>query len=216
MVMFVLLSFPFFGNAQIGDIINRDRDREVVSKPTRSTSTIDLNRLARSITYGMPSEATKSKAIFNWIAANIAYDHSLHTNKKLQREIYTSETNVVQEALERKKALCGGYAMFFRDLCAEVGIKAEIVHGYTKLHNGQTRTSNKVNHTWNAVKIAGQWQLLDITWAKSHSQDFRPNLFWYHTAPTDFIKTHYPQNKKWTFLKNPMSLDQFDRPVLSQ
>lgn len=215
-VFLALIVVPTFGNAQIGDVINRDHGKRSTSTPMRAEHKIDLNRLARSITDGQRSEEAKSKAIFNWIAANIAYDHTLHTSKTLQKEIYTSEANVVQTALKRKKALCGGYAMLFRDLCAEVGIKAEIVHGYTKLYNGQARTTNKVNHTWNSVKINGQWKLLDITWAKSHSRNARPNLFWYHTSPNDFIKTHYPENKQWTLQRNPISLKEFDKPVFSQ
>ena len=53
-------------------------------------------QLARSITSGHASEEAKVKALFVWIANTISYDHELQNSRKLQKEIYTTEENVIK------------------------------------------------------------------------------------------------------------------------
>ncbi|MAP53637.1 transglutaminase domain-containing protein [Altibacter sp.] len=172
----------------------------------RSTTT---GQLARAITKNATTHEEKAWAIFNWIVRTIDYDHELSASRKLQQRIYTSENSIIKNALERKKALCGGYAFLFQELCAQVGISSEVIHGYTKQYAAQTKRE-KVNHTWNAVKLNDQWYLLDITWAKSHGSSSEPDTFWYRTPPKDFIYTHYPEDTKWTLLRHPISKKEFE------
>ncbi|MCW8981807.1 MAG: hypothetical protein OQJ83_10520 [Altibacter sp.] len=180
-------------------------------KPEKGSTT--TGQLARAITKNAISSEEKALAIFKWIVRTIDYDHELSASTTLQERIYTSEKNIIKNALERKKALCGGYAFLFQELCAQVGISSEVIHGYTKQYASQANR-NKVNHTWNAVKLDGNWYLLDITWAKSHGSGYEPDTFWYRTAPKDFIFTHYPEDTKWTLLRHPISKKEFEtRPA---
>lgn len=180
--------------------------RQKVAKPKKACP---IHNLAGAITKGLRTDEEKSLAIFNWITTNITYDHQLMFEKDLQNTIYTSESNVVNQVLKRRKALCGGFAFLYRDLCAAVGIQSKAIHGYTKTPGLQRKTNN-VHHTWNVVKLNGQWTLLDITWAKSHSTNNFPNRFWYATTPEDFIKTHLPEEPQWTLLDYKWSLREFD------
>jgi len=163
---------------------------------------INTKNLAQQITRGKTTDAEKAKSIFLWIATTITYDTELRLNRNLQKEIYISEANVISQVLKRKKALCGGYAFLFKQLCTDVGIKAEVVHGFTTQSNEIKNTSGTPEHTWNAVFLNGTWQLLDITWAVSHGSTNKPQWFWYHTKPSDFIKTHLPKEKKWRLTHN--------------
>lgn len=162
--------------------------------PSRKTHT---KSLAQQITRSKTTDVEKAKSIFIWIATTIQYDTELRLDRNLQKEIYTTEANVITQALRRKKALCGGYAFLFKQLCEDVGIKAEVIHGYTKQGTTLKKTSAIPEHTWNAVFLNGTWELLDITWAISHGNPSAPHWFWYCTKPSDFIKTHVPQEKKW-------------------
>ncbi len=90
-------------------------------------------------------------------------------------------------------------------------IESQVIHGFTKI-SGVVRKNDKVHHTWNAVKINGQWKLLDITWARSHSLDSNPNEFWFATSPNNFINSHLPENPRWTLLNKRISLAEFDLP----
>ena len=172
------------------------RSDHITKGETHSIKTKKSNtqKLALEITRGKQTNAEKAKAIFQWITTNIEYDNELRLNRKLQKEIYTSEENVVYHALKRKKALCGGYAFLFKQLCEAIGIKAEVIHGFTKQGNTIHKTSQKPEHTWNAVYLNAEWKLLDITWAVSHGSPGKPRWFWYATKPSDFKKTHVPQN----------------------
>jgi len=211
---FILLLFLGFGInsfAQIGAIIGEDNfDRNNSSIKVKPFST---SKLAFSITQNATSDSERAFEIFKWITRNISYDHELMRSKNLQKEIYTSEENVIKNALERKKALCGGFAFLFKQLCEDVGISAEVIHGFTKKYSGKVQKSKTPEHTWNAVKLNGKWQLLDITWAISHGAPKSPDNFWYLVKPSEFILSHYPENTKWILLKNPVSFLEFQKTV---
>lgn len=165
----------------------------------------NLNRLANNIVNGKYGEAQKAEAIFLWIAHNIGYDHELRFNIQLQKEYYQSKEKIIAKVLHRKKALCGGYAFLFEAMCKQVGIEAKTVHGFTKLTNNY----QKPNHSWNAVKVNGRWQLLDLTWSISNGNSSMPDKSWYFTNPEVFIRSHLPEDLNWAFLKNPPSLREF-------
>lgn len=209
-----LLFFCFSAYSQIGNVISQPSiapERTlVVSKKAITTYQAKLHKLALEITKHHTSEAEKATAIFYWIASTIEYDTSLRLDRKLQKQIYISEEKIIQAVLKRRKALCGGYAFLFQALCKEVGIKAEVIHGYSKKYI-PTSKKRKIDHTWNAVKLNGSWKLLDITMARSMSRTGKPDTFWFDTAPSDFIKTHYPEDIKWALVSRPISFLEFNQ-----
>ncbi len=194
--------------AQIGAIIGNDnRHYDRVSE--KGKAPFSTTKLAFAITKNATSEKDKFFAIYKWIASNITYDNELRLSSELQKEFYTSEENVTKKVLERKMALCGGFAFLFKRLCENVGVSAEVIHGYTKDYSGKIQESRKPNHTWNAVKLNGKWQLLDITWAISYGSNNKPDDFWFLTRPADFILSHLPEDRKWTLLGNSISYSEF-------
>ncbi len=210
---FVFLLFLFIGFnciAQIGAVIGNDGNYKK-SVPQKSKSTFNTKALSLKITKSARTDNQKATAIFKWITSNISYDNELRRNLKLQNEIYTSEENVIKKVLERKMALCGGFAFLFKKMCGDVGISAEVIHGFTKNYSGKIQKNKKPDHTWNAVKLNGEWQLLDITWAISHGTNRQPDSFWYLIKPSEFILSHYPENAKWTLLKNPKPFSEFQK-----
>ena len=189
-----MLCFAETTTAQIGNIIIKKQTTKIKKNTTISNLDKDLYRLSRIITKNAVTENEKSQAIFNWIATTITYDNELHHSKKLQKQFYTTEANVISQVLKRKKALCGGYALLYRELCESAGINAKIVHGYTDKMGGKPKITGTVNHTWNQVKLNGNWYVLDITWAISHGTPNKPNTFWYKTKPRDFYRSHLPED----------------------
>ena len=177
--------------------------KQVISEKTTTGA------LARAITKNSKSDAEKVQAIFYWIATNISYDHELQNSRSLQQEIYRSEENVIKNVLQRKNALCGGYAFLFKELCERVGISSEVIHGYSKKYSVKVAKDPKVDHSWNAVKLNGKWQLLDVNWAVSQKLNSGINTYWYLTRPEHFIYTHYPEDPRWTLLKHPPSRSEF-------
>lgn len=166
-------------------------------------------QLARSITSGHASEEAKVKALFVWIANTISYDHELQNSRKLQKEIYTTEENVIKHVLKRKKALCGGYAFLFTELCTRLGIESKVIHGFSKKYTPGAYKNKQVDHSWNAVKINGKWELLDINWAVSMKEGEKISMYWYLTNPEHFIYSHFPADPKWTLLDRKVSREEF-------
>ncbi len=207
-LLIFFLGCTLFANAQIGAVIG-GAEIEIRPNEVKGLEPLSTKKLAFSITRNAASDSEKVFEIYKWIAENISYDHELMRNEQLQKQIYTSEENVVRAVLNRKKALCGGFSFLFKKLCADVGISAEAVHGYTKKYSGRITNRKTPDHTWNVVKLNGKWNLLDITWAIGHGTDGKADNFWYLVNPSEFILSHYPQDQKWTLLKNPISREKF-------
>ena len=211
--LFLIILSIFFskiGYSQIGDVINARTSSEII-KPLLKETRLDTKKLAKFITKNSHTDSEKAKTIFIWIASNIAYDNELRTNVQLQKSIYTSEKNVLKNVLERKKALCGGYAFLYQELCEQVGIESRVIHGYSKKYYKTSSKRKQADHTWNAVKINGKWRLLDLTLARSQQKNNKPNMYWFDTNPDFFIKTHYPENIKWSLTYNPISQSEFEK-----
>jgi transglutaminase/protease-like cytokinesis protein 3 len=207
-VFIFFLGFVFSSSAQICAVIGKNKDYE---KPTskKQRSSYSTAALAFAITKDAASDEDKVLAIYKWITSNISYDNELRLSSTLQKQFYTSEENVIKKVLERKMALCGGFAFLFKSLCGNVGLSAEVVHGFTKDYSRKVKKNKKPNHTWSAVKLDGQWKLLDITWAIGYGSAKGPDDFWLLTKPSEFIYSHYPEESKWTLLESPISLSEF-------
>lgn len=219
LVLLIIYTFSGSNFAQIGSVIgpNRSVEKQTVYRTKRipqKKNTVnhsyDLNNLAQKITRNSRTEDEKAKAIFLWISTNISYDNELRNNSKLQKEFYTSEEKVIAKVLERRKALCGGYAMLYKKLCNQIGLYTEVINGFSKNYDPSSKNSKIPNHSWNAVKINGNWQLLDLTLAISYGTQNNPDLYWFKTDPKYFIKTHYPENLKWTLVRSPISRSEFE------
>lgn len=97
-----------------------------------------LKRAVReSITSDM-SDLQKMLALHNWLASNCVYD-------------YSYEKYSVYDALVTGKAVCQGYKDSYEMLLRYVGIL-------------EVGTASGENHTWNQVKVGGQWYNVDVTW----------------------------------------------------
>lgn len=197
-------------NSQSRNVIGTNfPHRPVVSK--KEEASFSTKKITFSVTRNAKSDAEKISYIYSWITQNISYDVELMRSEVLQKKIYTSEDNIIKSALDRKKAICGGFALLFKSMCSDVGIKAEVVNGFTKDYSGEATERKIPTHTWNVVKLKDGWHLLDITWAIGHGSENNPDNFWYFTNPQEFIYSHYPENPKWTLIKNPISYLDFQR-----
>ncbi len=169
----------------------------------------NLSRLAAYLVKPARDEREKARAIFRWIAANIDYDADSYF-----RNGHTP--NNVGDVLSSGKAVCDGYANLFKQLADKVGLETVMISGETKGYAYHTRGRlGLVGHAWNAVKIEGQWQLLDSTWGagyldgrnKRFVREFEPHYFL--PAPSAFIFDHFPDDKHWQLLSKPVSKQAF-------
>jgi len=92
-----------------------------------------------------------------------------------------------------------------------VGLESIVVTGLSRRMSGRGG-----DHAWNAVKIGGQWQLLDVTWGAGFVDDderfvrrYMPAFF--ATPPAFFILHHLPDDEQWQLLEKPVSKKEFDK-----
>ena len=199
-------------------------DNKIANYPTRFASYEDL---ANRIKTDFSGEEERAKAAFAWIAQNIAYktkginkvqkvrfSYTTEADLKAQKEQFRRE--LAQKTIRGKKALCEGYATLYQEICSLMNIECVIVPGIAKRFVSEIGNSQlPSNHAWNAVKINGTWQLVDITWAAG-SVDYAKMQFikeytpgYFASDPKEFAMKHYPDDKKWLLLKGEFSKEQF-------
>jgi hypothetical protein len=113
--------------------------------------------LARSITQNAQNDSDKVVAIYQWMCKNLTYDYRSDDNVR-GGDSFQRPAVVVQ----RKKAVCDGYAQLFRDLCLLNNVYASYIVGYTSFND--LTDSAQTLHAWNGVRVNARWYLMDITW----------------------------------------------------
>jgi transglutaminase/protease-like cytokinesis protein 3 len=180
-------------------------------------------QLADSLVQGLGTDVEKFRALFKWIADNIAYDVDLYQkiltkettlkyNKK-KGSAFTERASkkIFQHMVYRKQTICAGYATLLDYMCSHVGLQSVFISGYARTY-GEFRGPN---HAWNAVKIGDKWYLCDVTWASGYVddetrrfvRDFHETYFL--TDPNLMVSNHYPSDKAWTLIKDGPSLQDF-------
>ncbi len=167
---------------------------------TPSAVTTSLDALALHLTEGMQDDLDKTRAIWRWITARIAYD----TGKK---NYHAGPT------LRDRRGTCQGYSELFVELARRSCIKALEITGRGRGSGYLPGERVAANHAWNAVLIDGKWHLLDATYGAGHVKDgrfirdYREHFFL--TPPDQFIYTHLPDLRRWQLRKLKISRKEF-------
>jgi len=181
-------------------LVNREHEQVVDS--------LNIERLTNRLIASARTENAKFWAIFKYVTENISYDTRAY-NSNVRR---INKTNL--DVLRRKKAVCWGYSELIREMCTYAGIMCQSISGYARDLQVPSRPFEKANHAWNAVRLNGEWFLLDATWASGikSEEDYFMSVYgvdYFLTPPSLFIKNHFPMLPMWQLLSCPLSLEQF-------
>ncbi|MFT4187774.1 MAG: transglutaminase domain-containing protein [Aeromicrobium sp.] len=80
------------------------------------------------------------------IIDHVSYDHARAAITKNREQL------TPQMTLDRGRGVCSDYAALFEKIARQEGFTARSV------------TSDRLNHAWNEVKLAGRWWIVDVTW----------------------------------------------------
>lgn len=183
-------------------------------RESREPVPTEIAELARQLAAGQTSDKAKALALYDWVAQNIRYDITAYQSGDLPNPS-------PQLVLASRSAVCEGYARLFVAMAQAVGLEAEMVVGYSKGFSPEEAEAEP-DHAWNAVKLDGEWVLLDPTWGSGHidaSKRFVAEFSrdWFATPPREFAATHLPTDPRWQLLSNPLSKEQFlAQPSLSR
>jgi hypothetical protein len=185
-----------------------------------------IEDLAQKLSASFNTEEEKARVFFMWIANNIKYDckkfhrgnkHSVKARSeqeflRLKKKIQEEE---LAKAFKNKKGVCSDYSRIFKIMCDQAGVESVIISGNARDYNSPYRSTQNNGHAWNAVKIDGEWKLVDATWGagytdpgvKKFTKLIKPGYFF--TPPEWFIQNHMPNDAKWQLLEKPLSNSEF-------
>jgi len=186
-------------------------DEYVSQTPPEATASIES--LAGYLVKNASNELQKARAIYAWIVKNIDYDVEGFTSGN-------PGDQSAQAVLARRKAVCDGYSRLFEALARAAGLEAVQVVGYSRgagYKAGQP-VGPEADHAWTAVRIDGNWFLIDTTWAAGYldaKAGFvrRQEDYYFLTPPEQFIYDHLPSDPKWQLLSEPVDKARFERMV---
>ena len=226
-IVFFLFIFCYTSsNAQVSDFKHIDFTiADNIVKLNAGSNLDNLPLLAHNLTYKLPTQVEKFRAVYTWVCNNVKGDINQHDKvdrkrKKLQNDniAYLKWNNefkktAFKKLLKHKKTMCTGYAYLIKELCFLANIECEIVDGYGRTATSNVETLEFINHSWNAVKLNDKWYLCDATWSSGYTdsnqtfvQDYNDGYFL--TQPVLFAKSHFPIQKKW-LLNSSLTASQF-------
>ena len=183
-------------------------DRHALKAPTEAERSVE--GLAKYLAQPAKNDRAKARAVYRWVTDRVAYDAEAFFADR--------EGDVTPEAvLKSRKCLCAGYINLFAKLCSEAGLEAVTVTGYAKGYGFKSGADlAKFAHGWNAVKLDGNWHLVDPTWGagspneqKKFVKAYREDRFL--VSPEQFIFDHFPTDPKWQLLPTAVSKEEFQR-----
>jgi len=200
-----------------------------LSKRTLPGSARNTAVLAKKLTEKWTSEEDKFLALYTWVINNIKYDV-----KQLSLSRIKSQTS--KKTLRRRKGVCSHYSSLLEDLCSEAGIDCKKIDGNIDRHlwvYDHSDAYHVADHSWNGVKLNGEWKLVDATFDAGYVTLKRgkfakflkrlgipyvkcklkfvqaPDYDRYNMGSEEMIVDHLPLAPFWQLLNDPMPIDTF-------
>ncbi len=204
-----LLLIPILESRDITEGVNFELiDQHALDAPEWAEESVES--LAAYLIEPAQNDLEKVRAIFRWITHNIAYDR-----EGLRAGIRGDQS--AEGALASRKVVCEGYSRLFKALGHLAGLEVAYITGWVREERaaafleGTTPLEDPNYHAWNAVRIGGDWYLLDTTWADDNAI---VEEFFFLTPPDQLIYTHFPRNPIWQLLEIPITREEFTELLL--
>lgn len=184
------------------------RDFDVVDTYVRNLpSYADTKELAYALTCNFPDPVDKARAIYDWIAFNIAYDANSYLKGRVPPQS-------AQSTFQNRTAVCAGYSRLFQELADFTGIQCVSIAGFGKGFGFDPLVPqvSGCNHEWNAVYIENEWRMVESTWGAGYidtSFHFQFNPKYFLVNPDEFIYQHMPMNEDHQYTTYRYTWEQF-------
>lgn len=187
-----------------------------IAAAVKSDPKANFGQLVDALLTGISTDAEKIRVLHDWVALNIQYDvNGFLGNSPVVYDVY--------DVIKTGRSVCEGYCNVFELLLTTAGIENKKINGYARgygfnLFSGDEKFES--NHAWTAVKLAGEWKLIDVTWNSGYIDGmfFTPNysLGYYMIEPGKFLYTHFPQDPQWQLVSAPLGFEKFsEMPYLT-
>lgn len=178
-------------------------DQYAIDAPASAETTIQA--LVNYLIQPCANDAEKARVIYRWITQNIDYDVPTFISGLYKTANCPDQS--AEAVFTRRNAVCAGYSNLFLKMAGYAGLQAVKIGGWGRVD--YTDKGYTKDHDWNAVKINGQWQLVDTTWGAGYTDDSEHFVrsfddFWFLTPPSQFVYSHCPDDASWQLLTPPV------------
>jgi Transglutaminase-like superfamily len=168
--------------------------------------------IAQTLTSRFTEKEQKARAIFFWIANNIALDVKAVKGSDERKSL-------PEDVVKYRKATSLGFAKLFQEMSSQANIRCLVVDGYVrKSIDDLNNPSDEINHSWNVIQLGTSpdlWFFADAAKASgtldkkmiTFIKDFTTEYFFADRAL--FNLDHYPDNDAWQLGGGPKSLKDF-------
>ena len=168
--------------------------------------------IADTITRHFSDKEDKARAIFYWIANNIALD------PKAIKQADQKKT-LPEEVVQSRKSTSLGFSLLVQEMCSLANIRCLSVDGYVKNSTEDINEKpDEINHSWNVVQLGQspeQWYYVDACKGSGYLDKKMAVYTKYFTSDyffadkTLFNLDHYPDNSAWQLGAGPKSTKEF-------
>lgn len=152
------------------------------------------------------SDIQRLRAIFIWVSEKVTWEDGFESEVECRRTI------------QAKRGCAEEVAFLVLEMCAAVGIHAEVIRGYLKTPGEvpELGIMPRPNHFWNAVIVDGEWRIMDCSLAApsnprrglySSAGGQTAESWWFLTRPSEICWTHIPEQQENQHLCPPMAFE---------
>ncbi len=172
----------------------------------------NVAQITEALTLKIEDKEMKARAIFFWIANNIALDPKAI-------KISDQRKSLPEDVVKLRKATSLGFAKLFQEMSSLANIRCLVVDGYVKNNiDDLSNPADEVNHSWNVLQLGpspDRWFFVDAARATgsldkkmtAFVKDFTSQYFFANR--TLFNLDHFPDNDAWQLGGGPKSLKEF-------
>ena len=172
----------------------------------------NVAEIADAITAKLSSNEDKARAIFYWIANNIAIDPKAVSKQD-------EKNKLPEKVIELRKATPLGFSLLVQEMCSYAKIRCLSVDGYVKNHAAEiNEKADEKNYSWNVMQL-GQtpeaWYYVDACRASGFldrkqivfTKQFTSQYFF--ADKKLFNQIYFPDNLAWMLGGGNKSLKDF-------
>ena len=170
----------------------------------------EVAELAQQITQGATNEAMRARALYTWITEHIRYDVQEWAHITGGGSAYMNAHDPLS-VIERGTTVCAGYAWLYDAMARSVGLDSTFLIGAVRGYRGTPDDAlvSAFKHAWNAVRVDGDWRLLDATWGARQTGEAAADhqarqAYYFDTPPRQMIFDHLPESPDWQLLDEPL------------
>jgi transglutaminase-like putative cysteine protease len=188
---------PFRGNARLSYPLPEQLHPSVASLP--SSAETDLATVAKYLVSRERDPFQRVKALHDYVADRVVYDV-----EALRTKTFPSQSP--EDVFKARKGVCAGYSNLLAAMGQAAGEEIVTIVGdaYTPYLDKEFQS-----HAWNAVRVEGEWYLIDVTWDAGYvegdhfTRNYRTNFLF--MPPKEFLTRHLPDDPAWQLLDEPVS-----------